>query len=89
MVDIKSFIFWDITPCSPFKANWRFGGTFRLHLQSRTVSQARNQRESRWQADEMEATCSTETSVDFQRTTRRYIPEDRTLRYHRCENLKF
>jgi hypothetical protein len=28
---------------------------------------------------EMEPTCSSETSVDFQRTTRRYIPEDRTL----------
>jgi hypothetical protein len=27
----------------------------------------------------MEATCSSETSEDFQRTTRRYIPEDRTL----------
>jgi hypothetical protein len=26
----------------------------------------------------MEATYSSETSVDFQRTTRRYIPEDRT-----------
>jgi hypothetical protein len=25
-----------------------------------------------------EATCSSETSVDFQRTKRRYIPEDRT-----------
>jgi hypothetical protein len=27
----------------------------------------------------MEATCSSRTSIDFQRTTRRYIPEDRTL----------
>jgi hypothetical protein len=27
-------------------------------------------------------------SVDFQRTTRRYIPEGRILRNHRCENLK-
>jgi hypothetical protein len=27
----------------------------------------------------MEATCSSETSVDSQRTTRRYILEDRTL----------
>jgi hypothetical protein len=36
----------------------------------------------------MEATCSSETSVDFQRTTRRYIPEDKTLHNHRCENLK-
>jgi hypothetical protein len=36
----------------------------------------------------MEVTCSTETSVDFQRTTWRYIPEDRTLHNHRCENVK-
>jgi hypothetical protein len=36
----------------------------------------------------MEAICSSETSVDFQRTTRRYIPEDSTLHNHRCENLK-
>jgi hypothetical protein len=28
----------------------------------------------------METTCFSETSVDFQRTIRRYIPEDRTLR---------
>jgi hypothetical protein len=27
-------------------------------------------------------------SVDFQRTTRRYIPENRTLHNHLCENLK-
>jgi hypothetical protein len=27
----------------------------------------------------MEATCSSETSDDFQRTTRRYIPEDKTV----------
>jgi hypothetical protein len=36
----------------------------------------------------MEVTCSSETSVDTQRTTRRYIPEDGTLHNHRCENLK-
>jgi hypothetical protein len=36
----------------------------------------------------LEATCSSEMSVDFQRTTRRYIAEDRTLRNHRCENFK-
>jgi hypothetical protein len=30
-------------------------------------------------AMKMEATCSSETSVDFRRTTRRYIPEDRTV----------
>jgi hypothetical protein len=38
----------------------------------------------------MEATCSSETSVDFQRTTWHYsyIPEDRNLHNHRCEDLK-
>jgi hypothetical protein len=30
-----------------------------------------------------------ETSVDFQRTTRRYIPEGRTLHNQRCGNLQF
>jgi hypothetical protein len=36
----------------------------------------------------MEAICSSETSVEFQRTTRRYIPDDGTLHNHRCENLE-
>jgi hypothetical protein len=36
----------------------------------------------------MEATCSSETSVDFELTTRRYIPEDGTIHNHRRENLK-
>jgi hypothetical protein len=36
----------------------------------------------------MEAICSSEKSVHFQWTTRRYIPEDRTLHNHCCENLK-
>jgi hypothetical protein len=36
----------------------------------------------------MEATYSSETSVDFQRNTRRYIPEDRTLHNYRSENFK-
>jgi hypothetical protein len=36
----------------------------------------------------MEVTCSSETSVDYQRTTWRYIPEDRILRNHGCENLR-
>jgi hypothetical protein len=37
---MKSTIFWDIKPCSPLKGNRRFGGTYRLHLQS--------QRKSKW-----------------------------------------
>jgi hypothetical protein len=37
----------------------------------------------------MKAIFSSETSVDAQQTTRRYIPEDDTLHNHCCENLKF
>jgi hypothetical protein len=37
----------------------------------------------------MEAICSCETSIDFQRTTRYYIPEHNGLYKHRCENFRF
>jgi hypothetical protein len=71
---LTSTIFWDITPCIPLTSSRRFGGTYCLHLQGGRISPARNQHESRWQAE--------------QRTTRRYIREDSTLHNHRCENLK-
>jgi hypothetical protein len=45
-VVMKSSTFWDITPCSPLKVNWRFWGTCCFHLQGRRVSQARNQHEA-------------------------------------------
>jgi flagellar biosynthesis regulator FlaF len=37
----------------------------------------------------MEAICSSETSVETQRTIWRHIPEDDTLHNHLCENLKY
>jgi hypothetical protein len=46
VVVMKSSIFWDITPCSLLKVNRRFGGTYRLHLQDRRISEARNQYET-------------------------------------------
>jgi hypothetical protein len=33
-VIMKSTIFWDMTPFSPLSSNLRFGGTYRLYLQS-------------------------------------------------------
>jgi hypothetical protein len=41
---MKSFIFCYITPCRLLKVIRRFGGIY-LHLQSRRISQTRNQRE--------------------------------------------
>jgi hypothetical protein len=71
-----STIFWDITQCSPLCVNRRFGGSwFLAQLIFSTLK--------------MEAICSSKMSVETQRTTRRYIPEDDTLHNHRCENLKY
>jgi hypothetical protein len=44
-VVMKSYPFWDITPCSPLKVNRRFGGIYRLHFQGRKYWCG-----SRWQA---------------------------------------
>jgi hypothetical protein len=87
---MKCTIFWDITSCSPLKVNWRFGGTYRLHLQGGSKSRTRNRRKcplclppaftlvSCWAYSanlKMEAICSSETSVYFQKTTQRFVPE--------------
>jgi hypothetical protein len=78
---------WDITPCSPLKVNRHFRGTYRLHLQGRRVSQAKIKHlafalESCSSTLKMEEICSSETLAGFQRTTRRYIPEDNTLQVY-------
>jgi hypothetical protein len=80
---------------SQLKINRRFGGPYRLQHQGPRI---RNQHESVClfhagsclaysSTMNMKATSSFETSVNFQRTTRHYIPEDRTLHNHRCENI--
>jgi hypothetical protein len=43
---------------------------------------------SAYSIQKMEEIISSETSVDCQRTTRRYIPEESTLHNHRCEEFK-
>jgi hypothetical protein len=42
---MKWSVFCYIMPCSPVKGNRRFGGTYRLQLQGRRLSQGRNQYE--------------------------------------------
>lgn len=76
-------------PVSPLK----FGGTGRLNLQSWRLSRKMNQAcfppasrlifcSAHSSNLKLEATCSSETSVDFQRIIWGYIPEDRTLRFN-------
>jgi hypothetical protein len=81
--------------CSPLKVNRCFRRTRHLHLQSRRINQARNQHEAGskqslayFVTQKLEVTCSSKALVDLKWTTLCYIPEDRTLHNHCCENLK-
>jgi hypothetical protein len=78
-------------PCSQLKVNWRFGTICRFHLLGRPLLSTCFKQIScflflwlwRWMWS-----IYSEMSVHLQQTTRRYIPEDRTLYNHRCDNLK-
>jgi hypothetical protein len=91
-VVMKCAIFWNITPCSPLKVNGRFRGKFHLNLQGRNQRESRRQAElclspaftpvscsAYFSTLKMEVICSSGTSVEFQRTARRYIPEGNAL----------
>jgi hypothetical protein len=84
-VIMKNSILWGVTSCSTLQVNRSFGGTCRLHLKVRRVSEARILREAGSKHSsysstlKMNATCYSETSVALERITRRYIPEDRNL----------
>jgi hypothetical protein len=79
-VVMKGTIFWDITLHSPLKVKRSFGGTYRLHLQVCLPPAFTLVYCSAYSSTlKMEAICSSETSVDFQRTTRRCVPEDSNL----------
>jgi hypothetical protein len=93
-------VFWDIMPCSLVKAH--VSEEHRLRLQHRSISQAGTQHEvgSKLAACfmlvscltysstlKMDAICSSETCVEFHRTTRHYIPEGRTLFYKHSVSL--
>jgi hypothetical protein len=56
--------------CSPLKVVRRLGGRCNLHSKVRRLSQSRIQ-----QAGPKMVTYSSETSLDFQQTTTRHIPE--------------
>jgi hypothetical protein len=72
---LKGTCFRDTTPCSPSKVN----RSSACHLLSGWFLTS---------TMKMEAICSSETLVHFQRTTWLYILEDSTLHSHRCEHLK-
>jgi hypothetical protein len=73
---MKRTISWDVMPCSPVEVHRRFGGTCRLHFQSvLALIFLLVPSSAHFSTRSMEATCSSETSEDFQRTTRCCGPE--------------
>lgn len=76
----KSSTFSDIRPCSPFKVHRPFWGTILNFFCLFTFG-------SCWIFSwnyKIEATCSSETSADFQRNIWPYIPRDRSLPEEYC-----
>jgi hypothetical protein len=70
-VVVTSCVFWGIKPCSPLQVNLL--ATFFMLVY--------------FSAPKMEATCSFETSVDFERSTRHLISERKTICNYQCEKL--
>jgi hypothetical protein len=66
---MESYISWDIKPCSPLSVNRALLATFFTLVSCLAYSSTLK----------MEATYSSEMSVEFQRTIWRYIPEGKTL----------
>jgi hypothetical protein len=75
----KISIFWDKTPCSTLDSI----DVSEEHVSSIFMSKSKTKKERAWNSWQEQP-----GSGDFQRTTRRYILDDRTLHAHRCENLK-
>jgi hypothetical protein len=69
---LNSSVFWDIKPFSPLKINRRFGLTCCKALAACFMMVSCLAYSSTLN---MEAICSSEKSVDFQRTIQRYVPE--------------
>jgi hypothetical protein len=77
--ELKSSMLWDITPRSPLKVNRRYLAYSSALKMEAIFSSEMLVSFSAYSNLKMEAMCFSETSIDFQRTTRRYIPEDSTL----------
>jgi hypothetical protein len=72
-------ISWDITPCSLLVANRRFGGICHLNRIDFFLVLFLDLT--------IEATCSSETSFEFQRTIWYYIPEYEIFQYNNNNNI--
>jgi hypothetical protein len=77
----EEIYFLDITPHSPLEVNVGFGATYHLYLQGWRINRVLLATSFMLVSSltyssilKIMVICSTETSVDFQRTTHRYVP---------------
>jgi hypothetical protein len=68
---MKNAVFWDVGPCG-YCVNWCFGGTYRLHLQSRKIRE-RATSMSRW----LQLTLVPRSRIFLPWRWRRYVPPKR------------
>jgi hypothetical protein len=80
-VELQTVALWDVT-C--LVLHWKSAGVSEQHIACLPPFFTPVSCSSYSSTLKMEGTCSPETSVDFQWSTRRYIPEDNALHNHRC-----
>jgi hypothetical protein len=80
---VKCSVIRDIMPCGLMNVNQHFGGSKKPVQKQQLFSSLAFSLTLK-----MEATCLSETSVDFQWSTWCYIPEGRILHNHSYEDLK-
>jgi hypothetical protein len=76
---MKNDVFWDVAPCRSCEMNRRFGGTYRLHLQSLLLPDHAGSSLADFSTLKMEAIRYSETWVYFTESSRHHIPEDGIL----------
>jgi hypothetical protein len=80
-----STIFDHVTPCSLSELCWFFGATYYLHLRNRIVSRKKRTAKcaclSYSAALKMETLWSSETSIHFYQTTRRFIADNSRIHF--------
>jgi hypothetical protein len=81
-LDTKTYWLTDCQSQCDFDFNFESQPTLRRNMSPPSLglkNKPRNKPDGRWTAELCHRICSFETSVDFQRSLRRYIPEEKTL----------
>jgi hypothetical protein len=97
LTSVSGSVIWNVMPLSPTKLNPNICPTYLIHIQNRRTDLKRNQHEPDSESCAVcfilisylayssllktERIFSSETMINFNRTTRHYIPEDNTLEW--------